>query len=285
LTNTTYGLGDAIANALDEGCSELLVGIGGSVTTDGGTGAARAVGWRFLDRDGVPLRPGGGALVDLAVIKPPPNPLPANRKIVGLCDVTNVLLGPEGAARAFAPQKGASDADVEKLEKGLEVLAQRLKDDLDLDVTELEGGGAGGGTGAGLVAFFGATLRGGFEAIAATTDLESAIASADLVITGEGRLDRQSLDGKAPIGVSQIAMATKTKCLALAGEIALTKSTMSNYGISASLAIRDTGLEVREDLPMTEIVTRTTETLLRRVFEKTRTVRFARGPLGNRLPH
>jgi glycerate kinase len=231
LRASSFGTGELLGAALEQaaGDGEILIAIGGSASTDGGTGAARARGWRFLDAAGRDLDPGGGALVHLATIDPPNETRRA--AITGFSDVDNPLLGPSGAAPVFAPQKGASQGEVELLERGLGVLAERIAQDLGLDVASLSGGGAAGGMGAGLVAFFGGSLEAGFEAIAAAVELEAALGRADLVLTGEGSLDEQSLAGKAPIGVSRMAAAAGVPCLAIAGRVALDSSKLAEVGV------------------------------------------------------
>ncbi|MGH2757310.1 MAG: glycerate kinase, partial [Actinomycetota bacterium] len=148
------GTGELIRSAAETGVRRLVVGVGGSATSDGGTGAARALGWRFLDAAGNDLPPGGGALLDLARIDAS-RAIRLEVDIVGACDVDSPLLGPVGAARRFARQKGADADATDRLEEGLARLAQRIREDLDVDVSSVPGAGAGGGMGAGLVAFFG----------------------------------------------------------------------------------------------------------------------------------
>ncbi|MDQ3661352.1 MAG: glycerate kinase [Actinomycetota bacterium] len=231
LRASSVGTGELLGAALDlvSDDGEVLVAIGGSASTDGGTGAASAGGWRFLDHAGRDLDPGGGALVNLAAIERPEAAHGA--AITGISDVANPLLGSTGAARVFGPQKGASAAEVELLERGLGVLAERIAVDLGIDVTSISGGGAAGGMGAGLVAFFGAVLEPGFGAIAAAVDLEAALGRADLVLTGEGSLDQQSLAGKAPIGVARMALAAGVPCLVIAGRVSLERSRLAEVGV------------------------------------------------------
>ena len=174
LTSSTLGLGELLSAALDDGERRILVGLGGSASTDGGTGAARAVGWRFLDRDGAELPLGGGSLRDLARIDSTGvRPEVVASTIVAACDVDNPLLGASGAARVFAPHKSATPEEVEVLEEGLATLAARIKEDLGLDVADIPGSGAAGGTGAGLRAFFGAELGPGFEIVAERRTFET----------------------------------------------------------------------------------------------------------------
>ena len=235
LRASSFGTGELLGAALEQisDDGEVLVAIGGSASTDGGIGAASARGWRFLDAGGRDLEPGGGALVNLTAIEPPGDVVRA--QITGVCDVDNPLLGPSGAARVFGPQKGASPDEIELLERGLCVLADRITQDLGIEVTSISGGGAAGGMGAGLVAFFGGALEPGFEAIAAAVDLRAALGRADLVVTGEGSLDEQSLAGKAPIGVARMAAEAGVPCLAIAGRIALGPSRLAEVGVSDAI--------------------------------------------------
>ena len=231
LRTSSFGTGELLGAALEQalGEGEVLIAIGGSASTDGGTGAAHARGWRFLDAAGSDLEPGGGALVDLAAIEPPQEIRRAT--ITGFSDVDNPLLGPSGAARVFGPQKGASPAEVELLERGLGTLAGRIAQDLDIDVGSISGGGAAGGMGAGLVAFFGGVLKPGFEALAEAVALREALARADLVLTGEGSLDEQSLAGKAPVGVARMAAEAGVLCLAISGRVSLDPSRLAEAGV------------------------------------------------------
>jgi len=238
LASSTIGLGELISAAMDDGDRRILIGLGGSASTDGGTGAARAVGWRFLDEGGTALPLGGGSLRHLARIdNSGVRPEVGASTIVAACDVDNPLLGLAGAARVFAPHKGASPEEVEILEEGLATLAARIKEDLGLDVADLAGAGSAGGTGAGLRAFFGAELGPGFEVVANATSLREEIEEADLVVTGEGSLDDQSLGGKAPIGVARIARDLQVPCYAVAGEVSADPGALKREGILGSASL------------------------------------------------
>jgi glycerate kinase len=228
LAASSRGTGQLISYALDLGAS-VLVALGGSASTDGGTGAAAAIGWRFLDGRGVPLPPGGGSLERLARVVPPDRQMRSG-SITGLCDVNNELLGPGGAARSFARQKGADDAQIARLERGLEVLSERIRIDLGTTVDTEPGAGAAGGMGAGLMAFFGARLLPGFGFLADACGLARAIADADFVITGEGALDEGSLGGKTPIAVARMARVAGVPCLALCGNIDLPDEVLRSAG-------------------------------------------------------
>lgn len=230
LTASSRGTGELISAARAPAFS-TVVALGGSASTDGGAGAATALGWRFLDARGRDLPLGGGALEDLARIHPP-GPEGSAGQVTGLRDVDNPLLGSRGAAQAFARQKGASERDVVQLERGLEVLANRIRVDVGMAVDTVPGGGAAGGMGAGLMAFFGAELVPGFEVVAAACNLTRAIESVDLVITGEGALDDGSLGGKTPVAVAALARDARVPCLALCGSIELTDERLSSVGFT-----------------------------------------------------
>ena len=238
---SSRGCGELIARILEERAgADVVIGVGGSASTDGGTGAATAVGWRFLDRHGRELAPGGGGLSRLATIDSTHvDGAIKQARILGAVDVNNPLVGPRGSARVFAPQKGASKGDVAVLEEGLGVLAERIRADIGIDVSTTPGGGGAGGIGAGLVAFFGAELRPGFDVVAGATRLADAIREADLVITGEGKLDQGSLGGKAPAGVARLAADAGVPCIAVVGESTLGDHELTEAGILRAVALRD----------------------------------------------
>ncbi|MBT8461427.1 MAG: glycerate kinase [Gemmatimonadetes bacterium] len=191
----TRGVGELVAACLEQGATEIAMGLGGSATVDGGTGLARIFGYRFLDLDGADLPSGGGGLATLARVAPGP-PLAAGVVVTAIADVRAPLAGPDGAARRFGPQKGASSRQVETLEAGLVRLADRLREDLGRDVADLPGAGASGGLGAGCAAFVGAYLVTGSDWVLDRLDFERALAGADLVVTGEGAWDATSSMGK-----------------------------------------------------------------------------------------
>lgn len=237
-TASSAGVGDLIARASPACRGRIFVGVGGSLSTDGGTGAASAVGWRFLDGRGAALPPGGAALVDLARIVPPPRSRASPAPVVGACDVLSPLTGPRGAALAFARQKGASPADAELLEEAMLNLAERARLDLGIDVEGVAGAGAGGGMGAGLVAFFGASLISGFDLVAGVTGLPAALARCGLVLTGEGRLDRQSFWGKASLGVARLARERGIPCLVVTGSLDAAAEELASAGVSHVAELR-----------------------------------------------
>jgi glycerate kinase len=218
LRATTYGTGQIIAHALDHGATTIIVGLGGSATNDGGAGMAQALGYCLLDAQGNPLEPGGAALRRLARIETGDrHPRLAACSFRVACDVTNPLCGPNGASHIYGPQKGATSDTVEELEAALAHYATAVRRDMGVDVKDLPGAGAAGGLGGGLVAFCGATLESGFALVAETCGMARHIAEAGLIITGEGKLDRQSLSGKAPIGVARLARQAGVPVVAIAG--------------------------------------------------------------------
>lgn len=215
---STEGVGDLIRAALDAGARRIVLGLGGSATNDGGSGMARALGVRFLDAEGHELPPGGAALMRLARVDVTGlDPRLRKVDVIGATDVRNPLCGPQGASAVYGPQKGATPTDVAELDTALRHYATVLRRDLSVDVADLPGAGAAGGLGAALVAFLGATLRSGFELVAETVRLEPRLAGTDLVITGEGRLDGQSLFGKTTVGVARLARRHGVPVVALCG--------------------------------------------------------------------
>jgi glycerate kinase len=188
------------------GCNELIIGIGGSATNDGGVGMAKALGVMFQDKQGNDIGEGPGVYNKLHRIDTSNlDKRIATLKITVASDVTNTLVGPQGASFVYARQKGADKFLVEKLDKHLEILSKQIKKDLNLDASSIVGGGAAGGLGAGLVCFLGASIKSGFEVISEWVDLEHQIIKHDIVITAEGTFDYQSAYGKTPVGVATLA--------------------------------------------------------------------------------
>jgi glycerate kinase len=235
---TSYGTGELIRAALDLGARHIIVGLGGSATTDGGIGMAAALGMRFLDADGKPVQPVGGALHQIRRIDASGlDPRLAEVRCEAICDVDNPLLGATGAAAVYAPQKGATPAQVAALEAGLAHLAERIAADLGLEVRALAGAGAAGGLGAGLHAFLGAELRRGVDLVLDLVGLDEALAGADLVLTGEGQIDEQTAFGKAPAGVAERAKARGIGCIAIAGGIGPRIDRLHPIGIDAIFSL------------------------------------------------
>ncbi|MCC4621963.1 glycerate kinase [Xanthomonas cassavae CFBP 4642] len=229
---------ELIVAALDAGARRFIIGIGGSATNDGGAGMAQALGARLLDAQGESIGPGGGALATLARIDTQDlDPRLQDCHIEVACDVDNPLIGPTGASAVFGPQKGATADTVRQLDANLQHYADLLERDLGLRLHDLPGGGAAGGLGAGLVAFLGAQLRPGVEIVAQALGLEALIGQADLVITGEGRLDSQSLHGKTPVGVAQLAQRHAKPVIAIAGCLGTGAGLLHGHGIDAMFAV------------------------------------------------
>jgi len=213
----TFGTGQLIQTAIDHGAKHIVVGLGGSATNDGGVGMAQAFGYHFLDSNGSSIESLPANLGELAAINPPPN-LPKTTWIA-LADVTNPLLGPNGATAVYGPQKGVTSDMQARLEEGLAKLADIVNRDLGVNFCGTPGAGAAGGCAFGMMSFFAATLRPGFEYLAEMSGLGDAIATADWVITGEGLLDSQTLNGKAPAGVAAVAKRHGKQIAAIGGGV------------------------------------------------------------------
>lgn len=215
LTSSTYGVGEMIRAAIEEGAETVLVGLGGSATNDGGAGMAAALGWAFLDVDGAKIEPIPRNFTKIARIVPPSQPI--KTVVRGLCDVRNPLLGHEGATRVYGPQKGVTPSLFDQLEGALDHLSATYTANLGRDFRSLPGSGAAGGLGFGLLAFAGAEIVSGFDAVEALLGLAENIAAADLVLTGEGRIDHQSLHGKGPAEIARLARSHGKPIIAFAG--------------------------------------------------------------------
>jgi len=218
LVANTFGTGQLLRDAIERGAKTILVGLGGSATTDGGIGLAAALGYEILTSDGDDLAPTPGALI--ALVRVDSANVPALPEIIAACDVQNPLLGQRGTAAVFSPQKGADAKTSVHLEASLAQLAEIVTESLGCDFRDVPGAGAAGGLGFGLMSFCGAQLRSGFEVMAETIGLAEKIAAADLVITGEGRIDGQTLEGKGPAGVAEMARHHGKPVLALGGSVA-----------------------------------------------------------------
>lgn len=234
LKTSTYGVGEIILAALDAGCRHFIIGIGGSATNDGGAGLAQALGIRLLDKKDKDLSKGGASLVDLYKIDM--NGLdPRIREctfIIG-CDVSNPLIGKNGATIVYAPQKGAKPQKVILLEKGMIHFAKVVKKDLGIDIANIPRGGAAGGTGAGMFAFLGAQLLSGSEMVLDFLDFDKHLKGANLVITGEGCIDQQTVYEKAPIAVAKKAKSHKIPVLAVVGRVGPGYHEVHKHGIDA----------------------------------------------------
>ncbi len=244
LETTTYGVGELVRHAVDGGCSAVYVGLGGSATNDGGAGIAAACGVRFLDEAGVYV-PTGGTLARLVRIDASGLVRPA--RVVGLCDVDNPLYGPRGSAAVYGPQKGATPDQVALIDAGLAHLAAVMRRDLDVDVAEVPGAGAAGGAGAGILGLLGGELRSGIDALLDQVGFDTLLATADLVITGEGSLDEQSLQGKVVDGVARRAQQAGVPVVALAGRVAPgIGPALRTRGVTQAVAITPPGQPLAE---------------------------------------
>lgn len=235
----SYGCGQLIAAALDAGANEIVLGLGGSAMTDGGSGALRALGLKPLDSAGNVVPLGGGSLADVAALDTSGlDPRLAATTFRIAVDVRNPLYGPEGAAHVFAPQKGADPDAVELLDAGLRNWASVLREATGRDVN-VAGAGAAGGFPASFLAFTDAALEGGFSLVAGLTGLAGQLGEADLVITGEGSMDSQSLTGKAPIALADAARERGIPVIVVAGRILVTPEELAHHGVVAAAQLLD----------------------------------------------
>ena len=236
----TYGTGQLIRAALDAGARHLLIGLGGSATNDAGAGMARALGVVFQDASGAPLPEGGAALADLAAIDfSGLDPRIAESRILALCDVKNPMIGPEGASAVYGPQKGATPAQVRQLDAALARFADIVAGQTGCRLHELPGSGAAGGLAGGIVALLGGRILPGFDTIAEQLALAARIGNADLVVTGEGAMDGQSLQGKVVGGVLRLARAADVPVIALAGRLGPGYRDLLDAGLTAAFALAD----------------------------------------------
>ena len=243
LRASTYGVGQQMRHAIEQGARQLLLGPGGSATNDGGCGAAAALGVRFLKQDGSCFIPTGETLKQIAAVDPEPcRQLICRCPVTAMCDIDNPLCGESGAAAVFGPQKGADLETVRLLDEGLFHLSQVIQQDLGLNVSELPGAGAAGGFGAGAYAFFGAQLKSGIEAVLDIVRFDRMLESADLVLTGEGRIDSQSLRGKVISGVAQRAKQQNVPVIALVGDVGDGVTPVYEMGVSAVFSINRTAV-------------------------------------------
>ena len=238
LVTTTWGTGELIRHALDAGVQQIIIGIGGSATNDGGAGMVQALGGKLLKADNQQIAVGGGALEQLARIDLSElDSRLADCRIDVACDVTNPLTGPEGATAVFGPQKGATAEMIVRLDRALAHYARIIQRDLAVDVLHLEGGGAAGGMGAALYAFCGARLRPGIEIVTDALRLAELVADADLVITGEGRIDSQTIHGKVPVGVAKVAQRYNVPVIAIAGSLTADVGIVHQHGLDAVFSV------------------------------------------------
>ncbi len=244
---TTYGTGELIRFALDQGARELIIGIGGSATNDAGVGMAQALGASFRCGKDQEVGYGGGELdkikkIDLSNL----DKRLKDTKVEVACDVTNPLYGPEGAAYVYGPQKGATQELVELLDRNLKYFSKIVKEQLGIELQDLPGAGAAGGLGAGLFAFLGAGLKSGVDIVLEANNFEEKIKGVDLVITGEGKLDDQTIKGKTPVGVARKAKENNIPVIAFAGMVDKTSAEIYKAGIDAVFSIIQEPVSIKE---------------------------------------
>lgn len=247
LKTTTYGTGELIASALDAGAQKIIIGIGGSATNDAGVGMAQALGAEILDAEGQQIDFGGGNLDKIEKINLDKlDSRLQDVEVVVACDVDNPLYGKDGAAYVYAPQKGADPEMVKILDQNLRHFNQIAIKELNKDINKIPGAGAAGGLGAGLVAFLDAELKAGVDIVLDIIDFESYLKDVDLVITGEGMLDGQSIYGKTPVGVSRSAAKKDIPVIAIAGTLGEGVEKILDYGINSYFSIIDRPAELKE---------------------------------------
>ncbi|ORB61182.1 glycerate kinase [Mycolicibacterium tusciae] len=267
LRASTFGVGQLISSALDRGAEEILIGLGGSATNDGGAGMLTALGASFVDADGATLEPGGAALrhldrIDVSGL----DPRLRDVRINVATDVTAPLLGPTGASAVFGPQKGATPADVQTLESALTQLASVTSATLGKASPQLPGNGAAGGLGFALVEFLGADSKPGVDEVAATVGLEQAVRGADWVFTGEGSVDAQTVMGKTPFGVAQAATRNGARVVIFAGRVAPDAYVLLEHGVERLVAITAEGTPIEQALREgAESLTRATAEVCRQI--------------------
>ncbi|MCK5153514.1 MAG: glycerate kinase [Spirochaetales bacterium] len=257
LITSTYGTGQLILDAMERGCREIILGIGGSATNDGGTGMARALGFRFLDLEGKELPEGGGSVIGLADIDDSgidKRILETNFLIA--CDVTNPLTGPEGASYIYGAQKGASQSDIQHLDDALGKLAEIINIKYSRANDNIPGAGAAGGLGYGLMEFCGGTLKSGIEIVLDLIKFNDYLDGVDLVISGEGRIDGQSVYGKVPVGIAGRAKKKNIPVLVVVGDIGPKVEAVYDHGIDAVMS------SVNKAMSLDEAMSRAYELLI-----------------------
>ncbi|MEG0773934.1 glycerate kinase [Clostridium sp.] len=247
LITTTFGTGELFLHALEEGCRNFIIGIGGSATNDGGFGMMKALGIKFLDIKGEDIGFGGGALeklysIDISGI----DGRIKECSITVACDVDNPLCGPQGASAIFGPQKGATEEMIKILDNNLKLYSEIIEKQLGVSMATIPGAGAAGGLGGGLLAFLNAKLKRGIDIVIETTKLEEYVHDADLVITGEGSIDYQTQYGKTPFGVASVAQKYDVPVIALAGGIGKEANTLYKKGFDSIFSIVDKPMTLEE---------------------------------------
>jgi len=256
LLTTTYGTGELIRAALDEGIREFIIGIGGSATNDGGMGMAQALGIAFLDDEGRNVGLGGRYLSEVRRIVPDGlDPRIRECKMTVICDVSNPLTGPQGATYVYGPQKGATKEMLLILEEGMKNYAEVIRHQLGIDVDRIPGAGAAGGLGAALTGFLGAVLKPGIDAVMDFIHFDRLLEDVDLVVTGEGRIDGQSVFGKVPVGVARRCKEKNVPVVAISGIMGENAQAVYDYGINSIMTT------INRDMPLEEALSRAEELL------------------------
>jgi len=237
LTTTTFGVGLQMADAIQRGARHIILAIGGSATNDAGIGMAAALGWKFLDKNGAALSPIGGNLGHISSIVPPSDLPEVSVEII--CDVTNPLFGPMGAAYVYAQQKGADDVSIEQLDGGLQHFARVAAQSGYMSDPDYPGTGAAGGMGFGAMCFLRAELRRGIEMVLNLVDFEDKLTWADIVVTGEGKIDLQTAQGKLVQGLCRRAMVQAKPVIALCGRLEASQAEIQEIGLEAAYCIND----------------------------------------------
>ena len=268
LITSSYGTGQLIMDALNRGCKRIIIGLGGSATNDAGHGMLSALGVKFLTADGDEIAQGGGGLSALSKIDM--SGLDCRIKnctVVAACDVTNPLSGKTGATAIFARQKGADEGMIQILEDNLQRYGALVKKTLHVDINQLSGAGAAGGMGGAVMAFLGASLEKGIDIVVNTTGLETELKSADLVITGEGFMDHQTLYGKAPMGVARVAKLYDIPVIAIAGGLGKDVNTLYDHGFRTLFSITDKPMSLEDAMTHCEaLLKNTAERIMRTVM-------------------
>lgn len=247
LITSTYGTGQLIKEALEKGCNNIIIGIGGSATNDGGAGMAQALGVKLLDKEGREIGPGGGELKKLSTIDTSGlDERIKHCRITAACDVTNPLTGKNGASFVYGPQKGGSQPVLKELDKNLVHYAAIIHKNLNIDIKEVPGSGAAGGLGAGLLAFLNAELISGFNVVKEVVNLEKHIATSDFIISGEGQIDSQSFFGKTPMGVAKLAKQYDKPVILIAGSIGEGIDKLYDQGVDAVFSIINKPMSLEE---------------------------------------
>lgn len=251
LITTSFGTGEMIRDALDQGVSQLILGIGGTATNDAGMGMAAALGWRFLDKNGSPVAPIGGNLSRVDTIVPPSRNYRLPVKVQVICDVDNPLFGPSGAAYTYARQKGADTAAIESLDQGLRHFSQVLETTFGKTPAQKKGAGAAGGLGAACLSFLNAELKPGIELVMQLTGFEDLVKKSDWIVTGEGKIDDQTLHGKLIQGISTLARRHGVPVTAFCGTLAASPQAIQALGLAGAFSILNRPCTLAEALPET----------------------------------